>query len=198
MFLWGKCVLFLKEKTICTLYFSKHCENSPFLILFQLCIEILDSLKEGKFGPEGVAAAADYQKKCALHFNMSSIFSESSEVNTSSHLNNNGNTAETDSTSEALSKMAISGSSPQLKTESTAVTSASWKEKTILLVHFCFSKTLTPQKQLCIEQIYLLPSRNELVFRRNLWLALPSVLIISLGLTLSCWVILNRAQYQKA
>ena len=104
---------------------SKHFENSPFLILFQLCIEILDSLKEGKFGPEGVAAAADYQKKCALHFKMSSIFSESSEVNTSSHLNNNGNTAETDSTSEALSKMAISGSSPQLKTESTAVTSAS-------------------------------------------------------------------------
>ena len=38
---------------------------------------------------------------------------------------------------------------------------------------FCFSKTLTPQKQLCIEQIYLLPLRNELVFRRNLWLALP-------------------------
>ena len=125
---------------------SKHFENSPFLILFQLCIEILDSLKEGKFGPEGVAAAADYQKKCALHFKMSSIFSESSEVNTSSHLNNNGNTAETDSTSEALSKMAISGSSPQLKTESTAVTSASWKEKTILLVHFLFFKnTHTPK-----------------------------------------------------
>jgi len=94
-------------------------------VSIRLCIEILDSLKEGKFGPEGVAAAADYQKKCALHFKMSSIFSESSEVNTSSHLNNNGNTAETDSTSEALSKMAISGSSPQLKTESTAVTSAS-------------------------------------------------------------------------
>merc|ERR1719259_72447 len=94
-------------------------------VSIRLCIEILDSLKEGKFGPEGVTAAADYQKKCALHFKMSSIFSESSEVNTSSHLNNNGNTAETDSTSEALSKMAISGSSPQLKTESTAVTSAS-------------------------------------------------------------------------
>ena len=95
-----------------------------FSFCFQLCIEILDSLKVGKFGPEGVSAAADYQKKCALHFKMSSIFTDSSEVN-SSHLNNNGNTAETDSTSEALSKMAISGSSSQLKTESTAVTSAS-------------------------------------------------------------------------
>ena len=43
----------------------------------QLCSEILDSLKDGKFGAEGVSCADDYRRKCASHFEMSSLFSDS-------------------------------------------------------------------------------------------------------------------------
>jgi len=45
-------------------------------VSIRLCTEILDSLTEGKFGPEGVRCAADYREKCATHFEMSSVFSD--------------------------------------------------------------------------------------------------------------------------
>jgi len=46
-------------------------------VSIRLCTEILDSLSDGKFGPEGVSSAAAYRKKCEAHFEMSSIFSDS-------------------------------------------------------------------------------------------------------------------------
>jgi len=46
-------------------------------VSIQLCSEILDSLKDGKFGAEGVSCADDYRRKCASHFEMSSLFSDS-------------------------------------------------------------------------------------------------------------------------
>lgn len=46
-------------------------------VSIRLCTEILDSLTDGKFGPEGVRCAPDYREKCATHFDMSSVFSDS-------------------------------------------------------------------------------------------------------------------------
>ena len=57
----------------------------------QLCSEILDSLKDGKFGAEGVSCADDYRRKCASHFEMSSLFSDSVPATAAASADDNSN-----------------------------------------------------------------------------------------------------------
>ena len=62
----------------------------------QLCSEILDSLKDGKFGAEGVSCADDYRRKCASHFEMSSLFSDSVPAAAAASADDNSNQQEGD------------------------------------------------------------------------------------------------------
>lgn len=62
-------------------------------VSIQLCSEILESLEDGKFGAEGVSAAVGYRKKCAGHFELSSVFNDPSSSSPSKKGSNNNNSS---------------------------------------------------------------------------------------------------------